>query len=226
MRQFAAVVLAGGEARRLGGVVKPLIPVGGRPMLARVLDATASARPRIVVGPPELAPALPEGVRLVQEDPPGGGPVAAIAAAVRLLPPDTSRVAVLSGDLPFLTPAVLSDLAERLTGRLAGRLTERLTERLAGADEAADDGPHEAQAAVLLDGSGRPQWLCSMWRRSALDRRLDAIGPPAGVRVRDLVGDTAVLEVRVAAAPGPPPWFDCDTDSDIRQAEEWIDADS
>jgi molybdopterin-guanine dinucleotide biosynthesis protein A len=201
MSQFAAVVLAGGAARRMGGVAKPLLRVGGRPMLARVLDATAAARRRIVVGPPELGPALPAGVLRVQEEPPGGGPVAAIAVAVPMLPADGSHVAVISGDLPFLTPAVLSGLAQRL----------------------ADAG--DADLAVLLDESGARQWLCSMWRRSALERRLAAIGAADGARVRDLVGDAEVRDMVIAVRSGPPPWFDCDTDSDIRQAEEWIDAD-
>ena len=37
--QIAAVVLAGGKARRLGGVDKPLLELGGTAMLARIIDA-------------------------------------------------------------------------------------------------------------------------------------------------------------------------------------------
>src|SRR3954468_9055653 len=59
---YAAVVLAGGRAARMGGQAKPQLDVGGRPMLATVLAAVADARPRVVVGPPQ-------GV------PPGGGGV-------------------------------------------------------------------------------------------------------------------------------------------------------
>ncbi|PWU56748.1 hypothetical protein DLE60_25700, partial [Micromonospora globispora] len=42
---YAAVVLTGGAARRMGGVDKPARPVGGRPMLHRVLAAVAAAEP-------------------------------------------------------------------------------------------------------------------------------------------------------------------------------------
>jgi molybdopterin-guanine dinucleotide biosynthesis protein A len=83
MSGYAAVILAGGAARRLGGVSKPMLPVGGRSMLARVLAAVPDARPRVVVGPPELA--LPPGVLRAQEQPPGGGPVAATAAGLARL---------------------------------------------------------------------------------------------------------------------------------------------
>ncbi|MGW5673394.1 NTP transferase domain-containing protein, partial [Micromonospora sp. NPDC003776] len=47
---YAAVVLSGGAARRMGGVDKPARPVGGRPMLHRVLAAVADADQRLVVG--------------------------------------------------------------------------------------------------------------------------------------------------------------------------------
>ena len=60
MTRFAAVILAGGAGRRLGGVDKATIPVRGAPMLDHVLDAVADASPCVVVGPPRSS--LPEGV--------------------------------------------------------------------------------------------------------------------------------------------------------------------
>src|SRR3954464_15111761 len=67
---YTAVVLAGGKAARLGGQAKPQLLVGGRPMLATVLDAVADAERRVVVGPEQ---AVPDDVVLVREHPPGGG---------------------------------------------------------------------------------------------------------------------------------------------------------
>ncbi|MGW0901366.1 NTP transferase domain-containing protein, partial [Streptomyces goshikiensis] len=40
---YDAIVLAGGAARRLGGVDKPALPVGARTLLDRVLDACPDA---------------------------------------------------------------------------------------------------------------------------------------------------------------------------------------
>src|SRR3954467_7209728 len=93
---FGAVVLAGGKARRLGGQPKPQLEVGGRSMLAAVLAAVDGADPRVVVGPPQPGPA---GARLVGEEPPGGGPVPALAAGLAVV--GTDVVAVLAADLPF-----------------------------------------------------------------------------------------------------------------------------
>src|SRR3954469_15553631 len=75
---FAAVVLAGGAARRMGGADKPALPVAGQSMLIRVLAAVHDADPRVVVG--LVPPDLPVQVHSTREDPPGGGPVAAAAA--------------------------------------------------------------------------------------------------------------------------------------------------
>ncbi|MDI5943587.1 NTP transferase domain-containing protein, partial [Micromonospora sp. DH15] len=111
MGDWAAVVLAGGAARRMGGVDKPGVPVGGRPMRDRVLDAVADADVRIVVGP---AGPVPPGVRSTQERPPGGGPVAAAAAGVSLLPVGTTTVALLGADLPLLTRDAVRLLREQL----------------------------------------------------------------------------------------------------------------
>lgn len=108
---YTAVVLAGGRAARLGGQAKPQLEVGGRSMLAAVLDAVLDATARVVVGPPQV---VPVGVTLVRESPPGGGPVPAMRAGLAAV--DTDVVAVLAADLPFLTGDVVTGLRQRLTG--------------------------------------------------------------------------------------------------------------
>ena len=109
---FAAIVLAGGRAARLGGQPKPQLDVGGRTMLSAVLAAVDGAAPRVVVGPPQPVPA---GVLLVREAPPGGGPVPALTTGLTAVG-DAEVVAVLAADLPFVTGALVTALRERLTG--------------------------------------------------------------------------------------------------------------
>jgi molybdopterin-guanine dinucleotide biosynthesis protein A len=198
---YAAVVLAGGAARRLGGVLKPTLPVAGRSMLDRVLTAVRDAEVRVAVGPADLP--VPPGVALTREDPPGGGPVAAAAAGLALVPARVGAVALLAGDLPLLD----RDAVDALRRAAA-----------AGADPAT--GP---DVAVFVDAEGRRQHLCGVWRRAALRTALDRLaadGPLAGAAVRRLLAGVRVAEVSYGA--GPPPWFDCDTDADLRRAEEWV----
>jgi molybdopterin-guanine dinucleotide biosynthesis protein A len=194
----AAVVLAGGAGRRLGGVSKPTLTVAGRPMLHRVLAAVADASTRVVVGPRELP--LPEGVVRTCEDPPGGGPVAATAAGLALVPADRIYVALLAADLPLLT----ADAVQRLRR---------------AANVPALDG------AVFVDHDGQPQWLCGVWRAASVRARLAALGGGhAGAPLHALLGDLRPAYLG-ASGSGPPPWWDCDTGADVRQAEEWVDDD-
>ncbi|MEU4632796.1 NTP transferase domain-containing protein [Micromonospora chalcea] len=234
MTGYAAVVLAGGAARRMGGVDKPARPVGGRPMLHRVLAAVADADQRIVVGP---SGPVPGGVRTTREEPPGGGPVAAIAAGLALLDPGTTTVALLAADLPLLTAAAVTELrraldtpaaergrdlaAEREHDRAAEREREPAAER---ASTLPPRGPTVA-LACYVDGDGRRQQLCAVWRLPALRAALDRLaatrgGTLDGAPVRGLLTGVAVREVSWSGS-GPPPWFDCDTDEDVRRAEEW-----
>jgi molybdopterin-guanine dinucleotide biosynthesis protein A len=191
---YAAVVLAGGAARRLGGVRKPAVPVAGVPMLLRVLAAVADARPRVVVGPVGLP--LPDGVERTLEDPPGGGPVAAAAAGLARVPPEVGTVALLAADLPLLTAQAVRRLREAVDG---------------GADR--DGG---ADGAVYVDRDDRPQWLCGVWRRAALAAAVRAGGP--GAALRTVLAPLRVARLRAATPPDqPPPWYDCDTEADLRR---------
>lgn len=116
MDGYAAVVLAGGGARRLGGVDKPGLPVAGHPLVERMLAAVADAAPRIVVGPPRP---LPAGVLTAWEQPPGSGPAAAVAAGLALVPDHVPQVALLAGDLPLLTAGAVRRLRAALTAEAA-----------------------------------------------------------------------------------------------------------
>ena len=183
---YSAVVLAGGRASRLGGRAKPQLEVGGRPMLATVLDAVAGAARRVVVGPPQPVAA---GVVRTREDPPGGGPVAALRAGLAAV--DTAVVAVLAGDLPFVTPGLVDELRARLRG----------------------DG------VLVVDDTGRDQLLLGVWRTAALGAAVADPAGPASLH-RALTG-LAVDRWRPPVPPGtPPPWLDCDTPEELALARE------
>ncbi|MEU7850033.1 molybdenum cofactor guanylyltransferase [Micromonospora parva] len=219
MGTYAAVVLAGGAARRMGGVDKPALPVGGRPMRDRVLTAVADATPRVLVG---AAQAVPAGVRVAREDPPGGGPVAAAAAGLALLDPGTALVALLAGDLPLLTRAAIGDLLNHLDREAAS--TEPAGDRSASAAPPSG-GERGPDGVCFVDGDGRRQSLCGVWRVAALRAAVDRLavergGSLSGAPVRALLAGLVVREVGWSGE-GPPPWFDCDTDEDVRRAEEW-----
>jgi molybdopterin-guanine dinucleotide biosynthesis protein A len=194
---YDALVLAGGRARRLGGVSKPDVVVGGRRLLAHVLGAVdgPDVRRVVVVGPDTLA--LPTGVTRTLEDPPDGGPVAGIAAGLAALRDgaEPEWVLVLACDVPRVAGAV---------PRLVGAASPRAT----GASPQVRDG------VVLVDDHGRDQPLVGLYRRAALDAavaRLDA-GGVRGASVRALVDALDLVRLADIEHHG----VDVDTWADVR----------
>jgi molybdopterin-guanine dinucleotide biosynthesis protein A len=136
---YDAIVLAGGSARRLGGVDKPGLVVGAGTLLDRVVAAVSAAARVVVVGP---ARTTSRPVIWTREEPPGGGPVAALAAG--LVEVRAEHVVVLAGDLPFITDTAVAELLDAVAG----------------------DG------ALAVDADGRDQLLVGAWRTEALRRAL------------------------------------------------------
>ncbi|WP_407559904.1 DUF6457 domain-containing protein [Streptomyces sp. 184] len=189
---YAAVVLAGGAARRLGGVDKTALRVGGRTLLDRVLRACRGAGQTVVVGPrrPTVRP-----VAWTREAPPGGGPLAALAAALPLTSADT--VVLLSADLPFLDDGTVRTLLDALASA-----------------EVSVDG------AMFVDGTGRDQPLVAAYRGESLRRGLALLaveyGGLAGLPLRLLTGELRLVRSTSGAT------FDCDTWEDLATARDRI----
>ena len=159
---FEAIVLAGGASRRLGGIDKAMVRIGDGPMLAHVLAACTDADRRIVVGPRR------PGISAVWciEDPPGGGPVAAIAAGVAAT--QAPVVVLLACDVPYTTDRTVRSLVAAMS----------------------QDG------AILVDEDGRDQPLLGAYRVESLVRALGALGPPyTGTPLHELVARLSLSRV-------------------------------
>jgi molybdopterin-guanine dinucleotide biosynthesis protein A len=172
--ETAVVVLAGGSSRRWAGRDKTALLLGGVAVLERAVRGLAvgagAVLPQVVVvAPPEhpVRPRLAE-VRWVREEPPGGGPVAGLAAAVAVLPPGVTLVVVGAGDAPF-----------------AGEGVPHLLEAL-------EDG---LDGAIGVDPAGRDQPLLGVYRVTPLRAALPA--SPAGTSLRQLAGLLRLARVPV-----------------------------
>lgn len=191
-----AVVLAGGTGARLGGADKASIELHGVTLLERALAATSTAVEVVVVG--EQVPTS-RPVTWTREDPVGGGPAAGLLAGVDRFLRRPDLVAVLAVDMPRVSPGTFA------------RLEEALAPEGAGTEEAGLDG------AVLVDEAGRPQPLCAVYRRDALDRaRPENREEEHGLSMRRLVQGLALAEVPAVAGEAR----DVDTWSDLRELRE------
>ena len=146
----AALVLAGGRARRLGGIDKALIEIRGVTMLDRVLGAAAPHCDQLVVVGPVRETTVP-GVRFTIEPDPGGGPVPAVAAGLDRVS-DAEQVVVLAVDLPLLGDEHVRTLFVGLE----------------------DEG---VVAVAAADQRGRANPLLAAYRADALRVALDGAGP-------------------------------------------------
>ena len=166
MGSLDAIVLAGGRAARLGGARKPLLEVDGTSLLTRTVAAArgAGAGRIVVVGERMLEdPSLV----WVREDPPFGGPVAGIIAALPRVEADWTLV--LACDLPGI---------DRALGLLPLSRPQ-------------DDGAH------LMDASGRSQWLTALYRTSALRAAAASVPDHGrNAPVRSLVGALNLTSVQ------------------------------
>jgi molybdopterin-guanine dinucleotide biosynthesis protein A len=156
---FDAVVLAGGSSRRFGGADKAMLEVGGKPLLELAVAAVRAADKIVVAGPRRP---LDVQVEWVQESPPGGGPVHALAAGLDRV--RAELVAVVACDLPFASTEIIA----------------RLLAAVGNSD-----------GALVRDAGGRAQPLLAVYRSAALRDRLDGL-ITQGASVRDVVTGLSV----------------------------------
>ena len=145
----AAILLAGGRGTRLGGADKAALALGESTFLDLLVTSLASTcAPLIVVGPTPTMP-LSHPVLTTQEQPPGGGPLAGIAAGIDLVPSHTTWCAVVACDTPFGARAF--------------------------PDLFAATHHNDADAFLATDSTGRPQPLVALYRVAPLRRAVTAL---------------------------------------------------
>jgi molybdopterin-guanine dinucleotide biosynthesis protein A len=140
------------------GSDKTAAALGETTVLDRLLDAIPASWPVVAVGGERPTR---RHITWTQEAPPQGGPVAAVAAGLRLV--RTELVVVLAGDMPFAAEA-----ARRLATAL--------------------DADRTTDAVIAVDRSGRPNPLLAAYRTAPLAAALP--DPTQGVPARALLAVT------------------------------------
>jgi molybdenum cofactor guanylyltransferase len=111
---FAAAILAGGRARRLGGARKALIELGGRAIIDRQLDVLRPRAQRIaaILAPgDDDTPFTARGLAIARDSIEGAGPLAGLAAGLAWAAGDP--LLALACDMPLIDGAVVDLLAAR-----------------------------------------------------------------------------------------------------------------
>ena len=194
------IVLAGGQARRMGGGAKPLLTLpGGGPLIDDILARIAPQCSGMAISTGSRDPrwkAYPYP-RIADAGTSSSGPLAGVLAALDWLEenrPEVRWLLSVPGDTPFLP----RDLVLRLTAALHG----------GGAEIACADSEGRVHPVVAL-------WSCQI--REDLRRSLAA----GEYRVRDF---QSRFTVTTAVWDNEPvdPFFNINTPKDLKTAEELI----
>jgi molybdenum cofactor cytidylyltransferase len=191
------VVLAAGRGLRFGGdTPKPLLELGGRPLVVQAVDAArGSGLPTtvVVVSDERVAAAVADrlDVQVVRNDAPEQGIASSLQAALRALEPDDSVDGVVVGlaDQPLVGPGAYR--------RVAGAYDDGA--RLAVATYGGTRGnpvlvgrEHWGEALALTGDEGARVLLR---RHGAVEVPCDGAGEPTDV---DTPEDLAALELRLS----------------------------
>jgi molybdopterin-guanine dinucleotide biosynthesis protein A len=112
---FSALLLAGGESRRMGRD-KATMEFGGQPLCERQLQVLRELKPDNILVSARTAPDwLPTEAQLLLDDAPSRGPLSGVAKALATI--ETTHLAVLAVDMPFMTAEELGHSLELATER-------------------------------------------------------------------------------------------------------------
>ena len=106
---LAVAILAGGRARRMGGVDKSRLPLDGRAILDRLLDVVRPVTTDIFAVGDTYGAAAQAGLPVIPDLIADGGALGGIYTAILNSPCD--RTLVLACDMPFVTTAFVQRLA-------------------------------------------------------------------------------------------------------------------
>jgi molybdopterin-guanine dinucleotide biosynthesis protein A len=179
--RYDAVLLAGGRASRLGGVDKTAIVADGVTLSDRALAAADGAEQIVLVGLPDDRDAPSRAVR-TREDPPFGGPVAALAAGMVAL--SASPSAVVPWTLVLACDLVQPERAAAELLRVAASRSDRM--------------PTDGFVAVNDDGRRQP--LLALYRSDVLRDALQAAGDPRDLSMRRLLAPLDLASVALSSS--------------------------
>lgn len=184
---FSALILTGGTSSRFGSDKSQAL-IGDHSLIENILNGMPPEVEIVIVGP--RLPQISRTARFTQEEPIGGGPVAAISAGLTLI--ETEFVAIFATDMPF-----------------AALFLKTLI----------DNFPQGEDVTIPLDSQGFRQPLCALYRTNSLRRAMIDIGNVSSQSMKRLLGYLDVKELSLPGHLRRI-LIDVDTPSDLAQATQ------
>ena len=169
---LTAVILVGGESRRMGRD-KAILEFEGQPMWKRQLEVLREVGPeQIFVSARTLPPWLPDNAVILVDEPPSRGPLSGLTKALAAM--RTTHLLALAVDMPFMTSEQLNALSE-LAGEGRG-VVPIIAER---AEPLAAIYPAEALVDFSIALAGTDFSLQRVIRKLAADEKVRFYAVPA-----------------------------------------------
>lgn len=199
MPLMAGAILAGGRSSRMGGQVKALLPLAGKPLLQHVADRVSPQVQQLVLSVEQESSAFDDfGLVQISDPQPGScGPLGGLLSVMRWLQADGVAEWLLL--VPCDAPFVPLDLAERLYRRAAAS--------------------HSDGAVVHQAGQVHP--VFSLWHRNLLQELEQAVitDHMAGFKQFLRISSLAAYEwPEREAMPGISPFFNINDQLALDQA--------
>lgn len=198
-----AIVLAGGESRRMG-TDKAQVRIGEHRMIDLCL-AELQTQPTVgrvvVVTPSDLS--VPPSVRVTCENPPYGGPVAGIEAGLAFLEDADTDTFSAENEFVFVT-AVDAPFTSCLLEVLWHKWQQIALEV---------ETTSQSTGVVVVDGEP----LCALWRKTELARALRLLPSTRDVSVRRLIRGASAKHIQLTSAEQHWCAQDYDTPADVAQ---------
>ncbi|MFD1743931.1 molybdenum cofactor guanylyltransferase MobA [Rhizobium helianthi] len=199
---FPAVILAGGQSRRMGQD-KATVTLAGAPLLRHVAHRLSGQTSRLAINAP-ASPQLDAPFHHLPDTLEGFlGPLAGILAAMRFaahLPDQPSHVLTTAIDTPFIP----LDLAPRLSGALTGDT-----------------------AISVASSLGAMHPVCGLWPVRLADDLEAFLHSPEKARVKTFLSrhNTAAVEFPTLMTTAGPldPFFNVNTREDLELAERYME---
>jgi molybdopterin-guanine dinucleotide biosynthesis protein A len=192
-----AAILAGGRGRRLGGLDKGALVVGGRAIVERQMAIVSQVASRVAIVAGDAARFAHLGVPVIADEVAGAGPLGGIAAALAWS--DQPHCLIVACDMPFLSAAFLEHLLMRVG---------------------------DADVALARTADGRDHPLCAVYARTLLPivrARVQA----GRLEVTSLVQEVRAVvigpEELAPFDPGHVMLSNVNTPQDLAQACAWAD---
>lgn len=114
IRGLTGAILAGGQARRMGGINKALLEIGGIPILDRILATLIARCERVIVIANQPEPYNERHLAVFPDLLPGMGSLGGLYTALEVA--STEKVFVCACDMPFVNGNLLRYLSARSSG--------------------------------------------------------------------------------------------------------------